>query len=54
MRESARECIAVLFVSAILVLLAVLCGFTPDGLLNGHWPDTGDHPENWADTTLHP
>jgi hypothetical protein len=54
MREVARLGFAVLLMNAILLVLALLCGVTPDSLLYGQWPDTDDHPTNWADTVLHP
>jgi hypothetical protein len=54
MRESLQAALAVLAMSAILVALAAALGVTPEGLQYGKWPQTDDHPTNWADTALHP
>jgi hypothetical protein len=50
----AQNFFAFLLVTAMLAILAFACGITPDGILNGHWVDDGDHPTNWYDTVLHP
>jgi hypothetical protein len=54
MRRAAQNFFAYLLVTAMLSFLALACGVTPDGILNGHWGDDGDHPTNWCDTVLHP
>lgn len=41
--------IAFLIVLALFLGLCWLCGFTPDGILWGHWPTINDHPENVPD-----
>ena len=46
--------LTVFFLSAILLSIGFLFGITPDGILYGHWQDTGDHPTNWYDTAQHP
>ena len=54
MRQFFQECLAVLFSLAMLATLALVCGFTPSGILDGQWPSTDDHPTNWYATALHP
>jgi len=54
MQNFVRNCFALLFLWVVLAGLAWVCGFTPDGLLYGNWPEVGDHPTNWLDTALHP
>ena len=38
----------------VFVVVAWVSGFTPDGILYGHWPEIDDHPTNWDDVVLHP
>jgi hypothetical protein len=54
LRKTAQTVFAILLIGAIFLMLALVCGVTPDGLLYGHWPDIDDHPTNWTDTGLHP
>ena len=53
MRDFFRSCLTFLSILTLFAGLAWLAGITPDGILYGHWPDTGDHPTNWYDTALH-
>jgi hypothetical protein len=54
MHNFSRNCLVVLFMAAVLTGVAWLAGFTPDGILYGHWHDSDDHSTNWYDTNLHP
>ncbi|HKF45891.1 MAG TPA: hypothetical protein VKB38_00940 [Terracidiphilus sp.] len=54
MRNFVRSAFILVFMAAILALMAFACGFTPDGILYGQWPASDDHPTNWCDTVLHP
>ena len=54
MKELVRYCVSLLFVFALLVVLAWLSGFTLDGIVYGHWPEIDDHPRNWDDTASDP
>lgn len=54
MREFTRNCVALLFMLALLVGLSWAFGLGPDGLIYGNWVDGGDHPTNWYDAALHP
>jgi hypothetical protein len=53
-KEIPGKCLSVLFVVALFVALVWISGFTPDGILYGHWPKIDDHPTNWYDSALHP
>jgi hypothetical protein len=54
MKELRRDCFVVLLMLALFVALTGVLGFTPDGILYGHWPEDDDHPTNWYETALHP
>ncbi len=54
MQEIIRHCVAVFSMLAVLAVLSWTFGFSPEGLLNDHWPVIDDHPTNWYDTALHP
>lgn len=46
------KCVLACAVSFALMLslfcgMAWLCGFTPAGVLYGHWPENDDHPTNY-------
>jgi hypothetical protein len=52
LRDLARNALAVLLPLALIVGMAFVFGFTPDG--SGQWPDVDEHPTNQYDTGLHP
>ena len=54
MKKFQSNCLAVLAMVALLLPLAWIFGFTPDGILAGQWPRIDDHPTNWYDTTAQP
>ena len=54
MRDLGQKLLAVIFFGAVFFLLAYMSGLAPDGLLNGKWSASDDHPTNWSDTALHP
>jgi hypothetical protein len=54
MKRHLRVALATVTMGAILAFLALVLGFTPDGLQYGKWPAMDDRPTNWADTALHP
>lgn len=54
MKRVVRECLSLVLMGAVLVGLAWVSGFTPDGILFGQWPGSDDHPTNWDDSALHP
>lgn len=41
--------VAFLVVFAIFLGICWMYGFTPDGIIYGHWPTINDHPENVPD-----
>jgi hypothetical protein len=51
-RDWGQKFVAVVLAGALFV--AVISGITRDGLLEGAWAGTDDHPTNWLDTALHP
>ena len=53
-RDWGQKFVAVVLAGALFVFVAVISGITPDGLLEGAWAGTDDHPTNWLDTALHP
>jgi hypothetical protein len=53
-RDLTRTAFALVFILVLSVLLAVAFGFTPDGILHGHLPESDDHPTNWNDSAQHP